>query len=463
MGNAAMPRDGLPPHRSARYQKRALPKTGQLDAGKCRVMADFADTTSAGIAASAPHRAASIEGRGSWIAAGVTLALLSVSYGSPLLVVVGLKPITEDLGTARQVVALAGALTWLGTGAGGILMGWVAERTSIRFTVIFGTVMIALGLTISASGNIWAILIGHTLFVGLLGNGALYPPLLVYISRWFDRRRGTALALISSGQYIAGMAWPILFERAMSDYGWRTTMIGWAVVMLVTIPPIAFLFLHRPPEVPTAFFRAGTAEERRIVLGLRPNTVLAIISIAGFCCCVPMAIPQGHLVAFCSDIGIPAAQGAAMLSVLQAAAFTSRMFWGWLSDRIGGLWTVLIGSVCQALAIAAFLATQDEAGLFAVAAAYGLGFSGIIPAYVMAIRELFPAREASWRVPTVLFVSMGGMAFGSWFAGALYDHFGFYAPAFMTGVIFNLANLALIGFLVMRQRWDGGLRSQPAY
>src|SRR5438067_11632575 len=176
-----------------------------------------------------------------------------------------------------------------------------------------------------------------------------------------------------------------------------------------------------------------------------------------------MAIPQGHLVAFCSDIGIPAAQGAAMLSVLQAAAFTSRMFWGWLSDRIGGLWTVLIGSVCQALAIAAFLATQDEAGLFAVAAAYGLGFSGIIPAYVMAIRELFPAREASWRVPTVLFVSMGGMAFGGWFAGALYDHFGFYAPAFMTAVIFNLANLALIGFLVMRQRWDGGLRSQPAY
>src|SRR5437764_1078013 len=348
MGNAAMLRDGLPPHRSARYQKRALPKTGQLDGGKCRVMADFADTTSAGIAASAPHRAASIEGRGSWIAAGVTLALLSVSYGSPLLVVVGLKPMTEDLGTARQVVALAGALTWLGTGAGGILMGWVAERTSIRFTVIFGTVMIALGLTISASGNIWAILIGHTLFVGLLGNGALYPPLLVYISRWFDRRRGTALALISSGQYIAGMAWPILFERAMSD-------------------------------------------------------------------------------------------------------------------RIGGLWTVLIGSVCQALALAAFLATQDEAGLFAVAAAYGLGFSGIIPAYVMAIRELFPAREASWRVPTVLFVSMGGMAFGGWFAGALYDHFGFYSPAFMTGVVFNLANLALIGFLVMRQRWAGGPRSQPAY
>src|SRR5437763_7410797 len=425
-------------------------------------MADVVETTSATLVPSRP-RAASIESRGSWIAASAALALLSVSYGSPLLVIVGLKPITEDLGTARQMVALAGALTWLGTGAGGILMGWVAERTSIRFTVIFGTVMIALGLTISASGNIWAILIGHTLFVGLLGNGALYPPLLVYISRWFDRRRGTALALISSGQYIAGMAWPILFERAMSDYGWRTTMIGWAVVMLVTIPPIAFLFLHRPPEVPTAFFRAGTAEERRIVLGLRPNTVLAIISIAGFCCCVPMAIPQGHLVAFCSDLGIPAAQGAAMLSVLLGCAFVSRMFWGWLTDRIGGLAAVFAGSACQALAIAAFTVTQSGAGLFAVSAAYGLGFSGIIPAYIVAIRELYPSREASWRVPTLLFVGMGGMAFGGWWAGALYDPFGFYAPAFASGAPFNLFNLALVVFLAMRLRCAGGLRFQPAY
>src|SRR5207237_7743862 len=192
--------------------------------------------------------------------------------------------------------------------------------------------------------------------------------------------------------------------------------------MLVTIPPIAFLFLHRPPEVPTAFFRAGTAEERRIVLGLRPNTVLAIISIAGFCCCIPMSIPQGHLVAFCSDIGIPAAQGAAMLSVLQASALVARIGWGWVTDRIGGLLTILAGSACQALAIAAFMTTQDEAGLFMISAAYGAGFAGIVPAYVLAIRELFPSREASWRVPSTLFVSMGGMAVGGWYAGALYDY-----------------------------------------
>jgi MFS family permease len=184
---------------------------------------------------------------------------------------------------------------------------------------------------------------------------------------------------------------------------------------------------------------------------MRPNAVLGIIAIAGFCCCIPMAIPQGHLVAFCSDIGIPAAQGAAMLSVLQAAAFVSRVFWGWLADRVGGLLTVLAASACQALAIAAFMTTQNEAGLFAISAAYGLGFSGIIPAYVVAIRDLFPSAEASWRVPTLLFTGMSGMAFGGWFAGALYDHFGFYAPAFAAGALFNFANLLVIGFLVARQ------------
>ena len=418
-------------------------------------MTEIVGPTPPGIAVTS-RAGRSIESRESWVAACIVLGLLSISYGSPLLAVVGLKPITADLGTAREVVALASALTWLGTGLGGILMGQVAERIGVRFTVIFGALMIAAGLAVSAAGNIAAVLVGHAVLVGFLGNGALYPPLIVYVSRWFDRRRGTALAFISSGQYIAGMLWPSVFEHAMAAYGWRATMAGYAVFLVAAIP-VGALFLQRVPAMPgIAEFARGRA--RREVLGMRPNTVLAILSIAGFCCCIPMAIPQGHLVAFCSDVGIPAAQGAAMLSVLQGSAFVSRMFWGWLADRVGGIKTVLAASACQALAITAFMATQNEAGLFAISAAYGLGFSGIIPAYVIAIRELFPAREASWRVPTVLFVSMAGMAVGGWLAGALYDHFGFYRPAFAVGALFNLFNLALVGFLVLCQRRAGGVR-----
>jgi MFS family permease len=403
-----------------------------------------------------------VEGRGAWIAAGAVLALLSISYGSPLLIVVGLKPITAGLGTVREVTALAAALTWVGTGAGGILMGWLADRIGIRRIVIFGAVMIGAGLAVSSIGTVWALYVGHGLLLGLLGNGAMFPPLLVYVSRWFDRRRGTALALIASGQYIAGMIWPSLFQHAMARYGWQATMLGYGLVVVVTIPPVAALFLHPPPAHPHAETTGSTFARHSRPLGLPPNVVLAMLCVAGFCCCVPMALPQSHLVAFCSDVGIPSAQGAAMLSVMTGCAFFSRQFWGWLADRVGGLLTLILGSACQALAIAAFLTTQNEAGLFAVAAVYGLGFSGIVPAYVLVVRELFPSSEASWRVPMVLFVSMGGMAFGSWFAGALYDHFGYYAPAFAIGVAFNLANLMIVGTLLARQGLKGGMRPAVA-
>jgi MFS family permease len=388
--------------------------------------------------------------------------VLSFSYGSPLLIVVGLKPITAGLDTVREVTSLAAALTWIGTGLGGIVMGWLADRIGIRRTVIFGSVMIAAGLGVSAIGSVWALFVGHGLLMGLLGNGAMFPPLLVYVSRWFEKRRGTALALIASGQYIAGMVWPSLFQLSMARYGWQATMIGYGLVVLVAVPPIALLLLHPAPSPTLAGEIPGVNRLRGTTLGLPANVVLGVLCVAGFCCCVPMALPQSHLVAFCTDVGIPAASSALMLSLLQACAFVSRQFWGWLADRVGGLLTLILGSACQALAISGFLLTQNEAGLFAVAAAYGLGFSGIVPAYVLIVRELFPSSEASWRVPMVLFTSMGGMAFGSWFAGVLFDHFGHYSPAFAVGVAFNAANLTLIAFLLLRQGIKGGMRPAMA-
>jgi len=394
--------------------------------------------------------AASIESRASWVAAMITLAILSFSYGAPLVVVVGLKPIAASLGTDRSVVALAASLVWLGTGFGGIFMGRIADRVGMRRVAILGAVMTALGLAVSAIGQTWALVLGSAMLIGLLGNSAHFPPLVTYVSRWFDRRRGTAVALISSGQYIAGAVWPTVFERGIDNFGWQATMLGFAVLVAAAIVPLA-LFL-RPPPSPVRTEAAGAHLAHRVEgLRLHPNLVQVLLCAAAFLCCVPMAIPAGHLVAFCSDLGIPAASGAAMLSLLLGAAFVSRVFWGWLTDRIGGLGAVFAGSACQALAIAAFTVTRDEAGLFAVSAAYGLGFSGIIPAYVVAIRDLFPSAEASWRVPMLLFTGMSGMAFGGWFAGALYDHFGFYAPAFAAGALFNLANLMVVGFLFVRQ------------
>ncbi len=398
----------------------------------------------------------SIEDRASWIAAGVALAILSVAYGATLLAVVGLRAMEQDLGFGRSTLALAGALTWFGTGLGGVLMGWVADRIGVRATVSFGGVMIACGLAVSATGQLWAIYLGHGVLLGLFGMGAVYPPLVTYVSRWFDRRRGTAVALIASGQYIAGVAWPALFASVIAGHGWRAAYLGFAAIVLACTVPLALLFLRPAPAMPTGGGGGARNGGDGRVLGLPPNLVQLMLCVAGFCCCIPMSIPQGHLVAFCGDLGITANTGAAMLSVLLGCAFLSRQFWGLFADRYGGLLCVFAGNVCQAAAVLGFMRTQSEAGLFAVSAAFGLGFSGIIPAYVVAVRDLFPAAEASWRVPLVLFTSLSGMAAGSWFAGMLYDRFGYYAPAFGMGMLFDLVNLALVGILILRSHGRGG-------
>src|SRR5712691_9185446 len=401
----------------------------------------------------------SVETKSSWIVASVVLVILALSFGAPWITVVALKPIAAETGGLRSVPALAGALAWIGYGAGGILMGHVAERVGVRWTVMFGAVMIGVGLALSTGGEKWQLYVGQGLFMGFLGIGGMNAPFYIYVSRWFDRRRGSALALISSGSYLAGAVWPPIFERAIAYAGWRQTMLAFGLLEIAVVVPLAVIFLARPPELPRPSGLLGAAAAPDRVLGWPPNLVFAFLATAVVFCCIPMAMPQAHLPAFCSDLGIAASHGAAMLSVLLGTAFVSRQFWGWVSDRFGGLNTVLTGSAFQIMAMAAFLLTQDEVGLFTVAAAFGLGFAGIIPAYILAIRELLPAAEAYWRITVFLLCSGTGMAIGGWLAGALYDHFGFYAPAFAAGVAANAVNLVIIGTLVLRQKSGVGSRA----
>jgi MFS family permease len=395
----------------------------------------------------------SIESRASWVVASVALCIMCMSFGAAWITAVALKDIAAEVGGSRSVPALASALAWLGSGVGGIIMGRIADRIGTRWTVMFGALMIAMGLALSTFGPPWPLWIGHGLFIGLIGLGGINAPIYIYVSRWFDRRRGSALALISSGSYLAGALWPPVFERAIAGFGWRQTMLWYAVAEIVIVVPLAAIYFRHPPEVIHPVTASGGAGEKARVLGWPPNMVFAMMCAAAVLCCIPMAMPQGHLVAFCSDLGIARSVGALMLSVLLGTAFVSRQLWGAISDRIGGLATVLIGSAWQAAAMTSFLLTQDTVGLFTVAAAFGLGFSGIIPAYVLALRELFPASEASWRIPTLLLFSGIGMASGGWLAGLLYDHFGYYAPAFAFGIGSNILNLIVVGLLVARRRY----------
>jgi MFS family permease len=390
----------------------------------------------------------SVETRRSWVVARVALLIMGVAFGAPWITLVALKDIAAEVRGERSIPAFASALMWIGSGVGGILMGRIAERIGIRFTVIFGASMVALGLALSSFGPSLPLYIGHGLFMGLIGIGGINAPFYVYVSRWFDRRRGSALALISSGAYLAGALWPPVFARLIAFAGWRHAMrhrhrnaAGKNRCHLQREDQIGRPTQYRFRRARLVLFGVPRLLRRRgqNQHGRRHDQ-------EQFACCVV------ELVAFCSDLGISAAHGAAMLSVLLGAAFFIRQLWGVISDRIGGLYTMLAGSACQAVGMAAFLLTQDEVGLFTVAALFGAGFSGLVPANILTSRELFPVEDAYWRMPTLLLCSGWGMATGGWLAGILYDHFGFYTPAFAAGLAANLLNFVFISTLALRRR-----------
>jgi MFS family permease len=406
--------------------------------------------------------AATVETRQSWLVAIASLLLIFIGFGTNYVTIVALKPIAADLGSARSVPSLAYSLAYFGTGFGGVAMGWLSDRVGALWPALLGSVMVGSGAIVSSLGGEWTLYLGHGLMIGLLGNAGIFPPLMANISRWFDRRRGTALALVASGQQIAGALWPPIFRWAVDDYGWRATMFWYGVFALATMAPLCVFLRRRPPAAMTV---AGIAEPRvgAAVLGLRPITVQSLLALAIVCCCIGMAMPLAHLVSLCSDLGFLPARGAEMLSLLLAIAFLSRFLWGRLSDRIGGLETVLIGTAAQAATLALFLVVDGLFGLYLVAAAFGLAFGGIIPSYALAVREHFAAAEAGWRIATVLLFGLSGMAIGGWLGGYVFDLAASYEPAFLAGVLANLLTILLIGVLVLRHRYKPGkLRLAPA-
>lgn len=394
-----------------------------------------------------------VDSRAAWIVACAALAVSSIGFAAPLAVVVAMKPITAELETARSYVAGVVASSYIGSAFGGILAGWLAGKFGIRRIVLFGAAMMGLGLVLAPFGGLLGLYVGFGLLAGLLGVACVGSPLYTYVSLWFEKRRGSAVALISSGQAVAGALFPPLLQWGVDALGWRTTMLIFGGFIFVSVTGLAFVYLRPPPVAPPAKTGLNSAQPTTsaTTLGLPPNLLMALLMAAVFCCCVPMAMPMNHVVAYCGDLGFASQAGAAMLSVLLGVAFFARQFWGWLADRVGGFHTLLFSSLVQATGLVGYMSTTDQTLLFVVSAVFGAGLSGLLPSYVLVIRECFTVQEANWRVPTVMFAGFLGMASGGWAPGWIFDRFANYAPAFSIGMVFNIANIAVLLFLVARR------------
>lgn len=394
-----------------------------------------------------------IESRYAWARLVAAVVLGTVGGVGMWSVVVALPAVQADFGVTRADASLPYTLAMIGFVFGTVLMGRLADRCGIVVPIVGATIALALGYVATAfAGSITSFAILYGLLIGLFGGSAFFAPLLADTSLWFDRRRGLAMGLCASGNYLAGTFWPPVIEHFIAEIGWRQTHIWIAVFCLVTMLPLALMLRRRPPlqaaPQPTA---ANPLPSSGRPLGLPPNVVQGLLIVAGLGCCVAMSMPQVHIVAYCVDLGYGPARGAEMLALMLGFGIVSRLASGWILDRIGGLATLLLGSVMQGAALAFYLPFDGLASLYVISAMFGLVQGGIVPSYAFIVREHFPAAQAGLRVSIAISATLAGMALGGWLSGAIYDLTGSYKAALVNGIVWNLVNVTIVSWLLLRQ------------
>ena len=396
------------------------------------------------------------DSRYAWTRLVVTLALMTIGSSAMYIVSVVLPTVQAEFGVARADASLPYTLLMVGFGVGGIAMGKLADRFGVMVPILVGAGGLGAGfIAAGMADSLIGFALVHGLLLGALGSSTTFAPLLADTSLWFVRRRGIAVAVCASGNYLAGAIWPPIVQHFVDSVGWRPTYIGLGIFCAVSLPLLALLMRPRPPmaaAVPAR--RLATAMPSTRPFGLSLNQAQLLLCVAGVACCVAMSMPQVHIVAYCSDLGFGAARGAEMLSLMLACGIVSRLVSGFICDRIGGLRTLLLGSVLQGLALLLFLPFDGLVSLYVVSALFGLFQGGIVPSYAIIVREHFPAAEAGTRVGAVLMATLLGMALGGWMSGKVFDLTGSYQAAFVNGIGWNLLNLAIVLFLLARLRGE---------
>ena len=396
-----------------------------------------------------------------WFRLCICMSISTIGGVGMWSVVVSLPAVQADFGIARGAASVPFTLTMIGFGVGGVLMGRISDKIGIVIPVAIGGAAMAIGYSAAAfTHDVWSFGIPYALFAGMLGTGASFAPLMADISHWFEKRRGVAVSLCAAGNYLSGAIWPTVVEHLIRGYGWRNAYIAIGLFCAATMIPLAFLLRapapsHKAGTVAAISGQAGT-------MGLSPAMLQSLLMIAGLACCVAMSMPQVHIVAYCSDLGYGVVRGAEMLALMLGCGIISRVASGFVADKLGGMKTMLIGSVMQMTALSLYLAMDGLTSLYVVSALFGLFQGGLVPSYAIVIRECFPAKEAGARVGVVMMMTLLGMALGGWMSGVIFDATGSYRAAFANGVLWNAGNVAIVVFLLLRKgRFEGVPRGIP--
>ena len=400
-----------------------------------------------------------------WARLAASVGLMTLGGVGMYSVSVALPLVQAEFAVGRSEASLPYTLTMIGFGIGSILFGRLADRFGVFAPVVAGSILLALGFAAAGSArSLIEFSIAQGLLIGMLGSAATFAPLVADTSLWFNRRRGIAVAICASGNYLAGAIWPTILQSFFERVGWRQTYLGVAAVCLVAMLPLA-LALRRRPVFKSSLPAGETASAAAPAsLGMSDGTLQVLLVVAGVSCCVAMSMPIVHIVAYCGDLGFPAARGAEMLALMLGCGVFSRLVFGLIADRVGGLRALLLGSTLQTIALALFLPFDGLTALYLVSGLFGLFQAGIVPSYAIVVREYFKPGEAGSRVGIVFTATLLGMALGGWMSGAIFDYTGSYQAAFLNGIAWNVLNMSIIGGLLWRaMQIPGGLaRGAPA-
>ncbi len=396
------------------------------------------------------NASASVDSGYAYFRLGIAVLIMTLGASGMYVIPVVLPAVQTEFAVARADASLPYSFLMIGFGVGGLLMGRLADRFGVWVPLLIGACAIGAGYWLAGTTTSFTTFnTSHGLLLGLLGCSATFSPLLADTSLWFVKRRGIAVAICASGNYLGGAIWPPLVQRAVDAWGWRSTYIGMGIVCAVAIGALALLMRPRPPIASAGTVSSGAVASEQ-PFGMSRMSAQVLLCLAGLACCVAMSMPQVHIVAYCGDLGYGVARGAEMLAIMLAFGIVSRLVSGVICDHIGGLRTLLLGSALQGVALLLFLPFDGLVSLYVIAALFGLFQGGIVPAYAIIVREHFPASQAATRTGAIIMFTLLGMALGGWMSGKVFDLTGSYRAAFVNGIAWNLLNLTIAFFLLRR-------------
>ena len=385
----------------------------------------------------------------SWQRLFVALVIGLVANAGMWAVVVIMPAVEAEFALTRAEASMPYTLSMLGYGLGNFVIGRWVDRVGIATALMGATFGIAISLFAATLASDIGVLAAVHFILGLFAAVG-FAPLMSDISHWFVKWRGTAMALVASANYLSGAVWPTALAGVLAQDGWRAAYLTLAVITVVVVFPLAMLLRRRVPEVAVGVTLEAALMQRNG--GLSPARLQIYLGCAGIACCVAMSMPQVHIVSYCVGLGYGPVAGAEMLSLMLFGGVLSRIAFGLLSDRLGGVRTLLFGSALQCLGLAFFLPYDGLVSLYMVSLIFGLSQGGIVPSYALIVREYMPAKEAGARVGFVLMMTIWGMALGGWMSGWIYDVSGSYEMAFLNGITWNLINIGLVLILFFRKR-----------